>query len=142
MRPDGPRLVLLYDGVCGLCNGLVQYLLPRDATDALRFAPLQSALAAAILTRHGRPTDDLDTVYLVIDMDTPQEQLQDRSDAVLSLLAALGGFRRGVAIVCRFVPKPLRDAVYRGVARVRYRVFGRLDACPVPTPAQRAKFLA
>lgn len=133
--------ILLYDGVCGLCNRLVQFVLRRDRRAVFRFAPLQSALAAQILTRHGADPCDLDTVYLVIDHEQPTEHLLARSDAVLFVLSQLGGFWKFFALFSRIIPRPLRELAYRLVARYRYRFFGRHDSCPLPTPETRSRFL-
>ncbi|HKR60260.1 MAG TPA: DUF393 domain-containing protein, partial [Pyrinomonadaceae bacterium] len=75
--------VVLYDGVCGLCNRLNQFLLRRDGQDRFRFASLQSDVAAQLLQRHGTDAIDLDTVYVVADYGMPNERLLSRSDAVL-----------------------------------------------------------
>lgn len=138
--PPG-TVVMLYDGVCGLCHGLVQFLLRRDAHDRLRFAPLQSTFAIGILHRHGIDAADLNTVYAVLHCGEPTEALASHSNAVLTVLTRLGGSYRAARLLF-WIPRPLRDVVYRLVARTRYRIFGRLDACAVPTPAQRAKFLS
>jgi predicted DCC family thiol-disulfide oxidoreductase YuxK len=132
--------ILLYDGVCGLCNRLVQFLLKHDKHDRFRFASLQSAFAAPLLKRHGADPHDLDTVYVVIDYDRPTERLLARSDAILFLAAHLGGIWK-LATVGRALPKTLRDAMYRMVARNRYRVFGKQESCMLPEPSHRQKFL-
>lgn len=136
-----PHPILLYDGVCGLCNRLVQFILRRDPTAIFRFAALQSPFAARILTRHGANPADLDTVYVVINCDETGESLFPRSDAVLFVLKQLGGFWRLAAIVLQPVPRPLRDWGYRIVARTRYRIFGRYETCPLPSEDTRARFL-
>ena len=118
----------------------MQFLIRRDAHDRLHFAPLQGEVAGEVLSRHGRDPADLDTVYLVEHPGTPQEKLRDRADAVLTTFAVLGGPWRILASL-RIFPKGLLNLGYRAVARVRYRLFGRYDACQIPTPAQRAKFL-
>lgn len=133
--------IILYDGVCGLCNRLVAFVGPRDRERRFRFAPLQGATARGILGRHGRDATALDTVVVVVGPGTPTEHLLDRAAAGLYVLAALGGGWRLVAGVLRLVPAPLLDAAYRLVARHRYRVFGRLDACPVPGPEHRERYL-
>jgi len=127
---------VFFDGVCGLCNRTVQFLLRHDRRDRLRFAPLQGATAARVLTPLGGRPGELDTIYLV----TADGRLLERSRAVLFAVAALGGAWSLLGLL-RVVPRPLADLVYRLVARVRYRVFGRLEACAMPTPAERAKFL-
>jgi predicted DCC family thiol-disulfide oxidoreductase YuxK len=132
--------ILLYDGVCGLCNRFVQFILSRDRT-VFRFASLQSALAATILARHRANPTDLDTVYVVVNPDLPDEYLLSRSDAVLFALKQLQGLWRFAAFVLQLAPRFLRDAVYKVVARHRYRIFGRSDVCIVPREQDRARFL-
>jgi predicted DCC family thiol-disulfide oxidoreductase YuxK len=133
--------IILYDGVCGLCNGFVAFVWPRDRQRRFRFAPLQGATARAILARHGRDADALDTVIVVVDPGGPRERLLDRSPAGLYVLAGLGGGWRVVATLLGWLPRPLLDLAYRVLARNRYRLFGRLDACPVPGPEHRERFI-
>ena len=133
--------IILYDGVCGLCNRLVQFLLKRDTNERLRFASLQSDFAARVLTRHGIDPKDLDTVHVVVDYERPEEQVLNRSDAVLRAGAELGTPWNILATMARIVPRPLRDVVYRFVARNRYHVFGRYETCMLPDPNQRHRFL-
>jgi predicted DCC family thiol-disulfide oxidoreductase YuxK len=136
-----PPPILLYDGVCGLCNRLVQFILHRDRHAIFRFASLQSPLAARILVRHGADPADLDTVYVVLNHDQSDESLLARSDAVVFILKQLGGVWRTFAFLSQRVPRLVRDWAYRLVARHRYRIFGRYDTCPLPTEATRARFL-
>jgi predicted DCC family thiol-disulfide oxidoreductase YuxK len=137
----GEKPLVLYDGVCGLCDRLVAFLLERDGNDALRFAPLQSDLAREILARHGVVlASDLDTVY-VIDGYGGHERLYARSRAVLLTLARIGGFWRVVSWL-RVIPAPLSNLVYGFVARVRHRLFGKHDTCAVPPAGWQQKFLA
>jgi predicted DCC family thiol-disulfide oxidoreductase YuxK len=133
--------ILLYDGVCGLCNRLVQFVLRHDHKDVFRFASLQSSLAARTLGRHGASATDLDTFYAVANPEQPNEHLLARSDAAAFVLAELGGGWAVAAKMCRVLPRSIRDAIYRLVARNRYQVFGKLDACPIPDPQHRTKFL-
>ena len=140
MPPREPNPIVLYDGVCGLCNGLNQFLLKRDHRDRLRFASLQSRLAEEILLRHGADSKDLNTVYVVIDHGWPSERLLARSDAILYLLDQLDGIWK-LAGIGRVLPKAFRDWAYSAVARNRYRVFGKYDSCLMPDPKYRDKFL-
>jgi predicted DCC family thiol-disulfide oxidoreductase YuxK len=133
--------IILYDGVCGLCNGFVAFVWPRDRARRFRFAPLQGATARSILARHGRDATALDTVIVVLDPDTPAERLLDRAAAGLHVLAGLGGRWAVVARLLGWLPGPLLDLAYRMLATNRYRLFGRLDACPVPGPEQRERFI-
>ena len=132
--------IVLYDGVCGLCNHLVGFLLRRDTHDRFRFASLQSEFAHNLLTVHGADPHDLDTVYVVRGYGRPDERLLARSDAILFMLKQLGGFWK-IAGVGQVLPKAFRDGVYKIVARNRYRVFGKHESCMLPEPKHRAKFL-
>jgi predicted DCC family thiol-disulfide oxidoreductase YuxK len=132
--------LVLYDGVCGLCDRFVQFLLRIDRHDRLRFAALQGPIGSDILKRAGRGADPLSTVVVVANYRSAGERILERSDAGLFAIASAGGPYRA-ANVFRIVPRFIRDAVYNLIARHRYRVFGRFDTCPVPTPQARAKFL-
>lgn len=132
--------IILYDGVCGLCNRLVQFVLKRDKRDQFRFAALQSDMASTTLQRHDRDPHDLDTVYVVVDYGQPTERLLARSDAILFLLNRLGGVWK-LAALGRVLPRILRDRFYKLVATNRYRVFGKFESCMLPEPKHRAKFL-
>ena len=134
------NLIVLYDGVCGLCNRLNQFLLKRDHHDRLLFASLQSNLARKILERHGADPNDLDTVYVVEDYDTPSERLFMRSNAILRALEALDGIWK-LSSVSKILPRPVRDLFYKVVATNRYRVFGKYEVCMMPDPKYRKKFL-
>jgi predicted DCC family thiol-disulfide oxidoreductase YuxK len=133
--------ILLYDGVCGLCNRLVRFILRHDHGEAFRFSSLQNARAEEILKRHGASAADLDTFYVVSDPGQASERLFARSDAVAYVLRELGGMWRVGGGLWRLLPRALRDALYNLVARHRYRIFGRLDACPLPDPRNSSKFL-
>jgi predicted DCC family thiol-disulfide oxidoreductase YuxK len=132
--------ILLYDGVCGLCNRLIQFLLKRDTRDRIRFASLQSQFASDLLQRHGANAEDLDTVYVVKNCGAADEALLNRSDAIMYLMRELGGIW-SVASGARILPRWLRDRGYSLVARHRYSVFGKSDVCMMPDPKHRHKFL-
>lgn len=133
--------IVFYDGVCGLCNALVQFLLKRDRHARLRFASLQSDIAAKVLNRHGIDPKDLDTLHVVIDYGRPEERVLNRSDAVLRAGRELGGVWPLLATIARVIPRRVRDSVYRFVARNRYRVFGKYESCMLPDPSQQHRFL-
>ena len=139
MSESGP--IILYDGVCGLCNSLVQFLLKHDKRSRLRFASLQSDFAAKVLRRHGIDPKDLDTVHVVENYEQPDEQVLQRSDAILRAGSELGGLYSVSAAAAKVIPRALRDVIYRFVARNRYRVFGKYDTCMLPEPNQRSRFL-
>ncbi|HVQ36592.1 MAG TPA: DCC1-like thiol-disulfide oxidoreductase family protein [Pyrinomonadaceae bacterium] len=138
--PTKSNPIVLYDGVCGLCNRLNQFLLVRDTHDRFRFASLQSDLAAALLKRHGVDSSDLNTVYVVLDYNQPGERLLARSDAIMHVVSQLDGFWK-LAGVGRVLPRVLRDGMYKAVARNRYRIFGKHESCMMPDPKHRHKFL-
>lgn len=133
--------IILYDGVCGLCNRLVQFLLKHDRQGRLRFASLQSDFAAKVLQRHGIDPKDLDTLHVIENYEQPGERVLQRSDAILRAGRELGSFWRFSAAAATVIPRGLRDVVYRFVARNRYRVFGKYDTCMLPEPNQRSRFL-
>ena len=139
MSTAGP--ILFYDGVCGLCNTLVQFLLKHDKRGRLRFASLQSDFAEKVLRRHGFDPKDLDTLHVVENYDEAGERLLQRSDAVLRAGRELGGHWSVLAVIAKIVPRSLRDIAYRFVAQNRYRVFGKYETCMLPDPNQRSRFL-
>ena len=140
----GGRALMLYDGLCGLCNKTVRWVTQRDHADRFRFAPQQSALAAAILSRHGIDQEAMlksNSVYLVLDAGSAQERLLSQSDVTVNLLLQLGGPWRVFGYLLRAVPSFLRNAAYRLFARNRYRMTSRYDFCPLPAAADRMKFI-
>ena len=141
LRSPPSTSVVFFDGVCGLCNRLVQFLISRDRSGRLRFAPLQGELAHTTLTRHGLNPDDLDSVVVVSEWRDPAERALVRAPAVLHALSVLGGGWRIIARAASIVPLALANAVYNVVARSRYRIFGQFDACPLPRPEWRDRFL-
>jgi len=128
--------VMLFDGVCNLCNGAVQFIVRRDSAGSIRFAALQSDAASKILAENGLPTDYLKTIVLVED-----GRAYTHSTAALRIARRLSGAWPLFYYLFVWVPRPLRDLVYNLVARNRYRLFGRSEACMVPTPELRARFL-
>ena len=136
-----PHPIVLYDGVCGLCNRLNQFVLRHDRNAIFRFASLQSQLSARILARHGANPTDLDTVYVVLNHELPDEKLLPRSGAAIFVLKNLGGLWRLAGFLLQILPRSIRDWGYNRVARNRYRLFGRFETCPLPTPEHRARFL-
>jgi predicted DCC family thiol-disulfide oxidoreductase YuxK len=133
--PAAQRIVL-FDGVCNLCNDTVRFVLARDLEGRFKFAPLQSGAGRALLTKYGLSADLLGTVVLIED-----GRAFERSDAALRIAAGLGGAWLALGAL-RLVPRPLRDALYDWIARNRYRWFGRREECALPTPDQRHRFLA
>lgn len=133
-RPENG--IVFYDGVCGLCDRAVRFLLARDKKRTLKFAPLQGETARQ---RNDLP-EELRSVIFVAQAGTALEQIYFRSEAALRLLDHVGGFWRLVSWL-RIIPRPARDWVYDAIARRRYRWFGKFDTCRVPAPEVRDRFL-
>ncbi len=144
MAPDAPATtdpgIVLYDGVCGFCDGAVRWLLARDDAGLLRFAPLQGETAAALRARHPEIPEGLDNVVFVTS-GADGERVYLRSSAVFELLERAGG-RWRVLRWLRWLPVAVTDFGYGMFARARYRMFGRIEACRIPEPDERARFLA
>lgn len=138
--------VVLYDGRCGLCSRSIAIVVRRDRRAIFRFAALDGAFAAGALARQGfgdaqGPALAPDAVALVEWPGTARERIHFRSEAVLRILARLPlPFCLG-ALALRMIPRRLRDAAYDRIARLRYRVFGAVDACAVPAPELQSRFL-
>lgn len=131
--------VLLYDGVCGVCNSVVRAILRFDPHGTLRFAALDSDFARAVFDRH--PTiKGVDSVVFVDEPEQPDERVALRSAAALRVVDYLGGPWKLLG-AARIIPAPLRDWLYNRIADVRYRIFGKHDTCPLPPPEVRARFL-
>ena len=128
--------ILLFDGVCNVCNASVQFMLKHERGPAVRFASLQSAMGKELIAKHGL-SGDINTV-VVIDGD----RVFTRSSAIVQAMRHLRGVWPALAWLMWIVPKPLRDVGYVLFARNRYRLFGKRDECMVPTPELRARFLA
>ena len=132
--------ILLYDGVCGFCNRLVQFVLRHDDEKIFRFASLQSSFGSRVLTLYGVDTLAMRTAYVLTSGDRGQVLLQ-RSEAILFLMGRFGGIWSVLAQMVHFVPLRIRDWAYNVIARHRYRIFGRYESCPLPSAADRERFL-
>lgn len=132
--------VVLYDGVCGMCNRLLRMILRRDPAGFFHFATLQGGLARAALARHAAARETFETMYVVLAPGTPEERLLSHSDAAVYILGHIRGPLR-VFRALRFLPRVLRDWIYGFIARRRYRWFGRYETCPVPPAEWKERFL-
>jgi predicted DCC family thiol-disulfide oxidoreductase YuxK len=131
--------MLLYDGSCGLCAGSVQWMLRRDRRGTLRFAPLQGETAARLRAAHPVIGQVDSMIWIDASADGGPSRVSTRSDAALRAAAYIGGVW-SLAAVARAVPKAWRDRAYAFVARHRHLV-GRVDACALPPPDARNRFL-
>lgn len=130
--------IILFDGHCNLCSGAVRFVIGRDPRAQFRFASLQSEAARRLCAEAGIAAPIAaapDSIVLIA-----EGRALERSDAALAIAGRLG-FPWRLLAALRIVPRPIRDAGYRFVARNRYRWFGRTDACMVPTPELRARFI-
>ncbi len=137
--PRGVSIVF-YDGVCALCNGSVRFLRKRDPEQRYYFASLQSEFAQRALLPHSCEPDDLGTIYLLTRYGESDELVVSHSRAIFRILRSLGGFWWLVSAL-DVLPRGLLDFGYQLVVRNRYRVFGKYDACPLPSPEERHLFL-
>ncbi|MDX2133008.1 MAG: DCC1-like thiol-disulfide oxidoreductase family protein [Planctomycetota bacterium] len=153
MAPHAPHPVVLFDGVCTLCNRSVAWIVRRDRAGVFRFASLQSRAAAGLLGQGGMPAETAPRAQdgppgtsgpptrpdsmVLIDADG----VHVRSDAVLRIARGVGGVWGVLARVAGLAPRVLRDRAYDAIARRRYRWFGRREACMVPAPEVRNRFL-
>jgi len=126
--------IIFFDGVCGMCNQFVKFILHFDSKGIFRFAPLQGETARRMLPP--LPDDPLDWSLLYLD----ERGTHDQSDASLQIYRRMGGVWHvlGLALI---IPQWIRTPVYRVIARSRYRVFGKLETCRVPTPEEKERFL-
>lgn len=127
--------ILFFDGVCGLCNHVVDFVLARDHTGVFRFAPLQGETAREQLS-----DDDVRNLSSVVLID--KQGIHRRSTAVVRMLWHLQGVWKLAGWLLWLIPRPLRNLGYKGVAVVRYRLFGQKATCRMPTADERARFLA
>jgi predicted DCC family thiol-disulfide oxidoreductase YuxK len=127
--------VVLFDGVCKLCNGWAKFLIRHDHQPHFRLASVQSAEGQALLVWGGLPTDHFDSMALI-----ENGQMLLRSDAVLRIVGQLPGAWRHLAWL-RVIPRPVRDWCYDRIALNRYRLFGRYDSCLLPSADHARRFL-
>ena len=132
--PDDASIVL-FDGVCNLCSGFVQFVYPRDPEGKYRFASLQSDVGQALLAEHDLPTDELESIVLIEDGES-----YVKSAAVIQIATGLGGAYRLLSPF-RYVPAAVRDRVYDFVADHRYKWFGKKDRCMMPSGDVQSRFL-
>lgn len=129
------RHIVLFDGVCNLCNGAVDFIIRHDTKERFAFASLQSEVGQALLRFHKLPTAAFDSMLLL-----KAGRLYQKSGAALQIAGELGAGWRLLKVFL-LLPAPLRDGVYNFIARNRYRFWGKKESCRLPTPAERSRFL-
>ena len=130
-----PSPLIIFDGVCNLCNASVDFIVRHDKAARFRFTPNQGPLAQTLLARHGKPAEEVGTIYLL-----ENDQLYEQSDAVLRIARHLG-FPWSLAAVFLIIPRFIRNSAYKWIARNRYKWFGKKETCRLPSPEERARFV-
>jgi predicted DCC family thiol-disulfide oxidoreductase YuxK len=132
--------LVLYDGVCGLCSSLLQFLLTHDRRGVFAFASLQSAIGRGVVEGLGGDPTELTSFYVLANYRTRQSRIFARSQAALFVAGQLA-WPWKAAVIARILPTALLDRADNAIARNRYRVFGRFDQCLAPRPEFRGRFI-
>ncbi|WP_078380999.1 thiol-disulfide oxidoreductase DCC family protein [Sutcliffiella halmapala] len=132
-KPSQP--ILLFDGVCNMCNSLVMFVIKHDKKAVFKFASLQSEVGQSILKNLDLPLNDFDSFYFI-----DGDNYYTKSSAGLKVLKNLGGAWKFFYPLI-IVPKPLRDLIYGYIAKNRYKWFGKKDECMIPSPDMKKRFL-
>jgi Uncharacterized protein conserved in bacteria len=131
------KKIILFDGVCNLCNGSVQFVIKRDKKDVFRYVAIQSEVGQQLIKDRRIDTSQVDSIILI----EPGVAYFTKSDAALEIAGELGGLWK-LTSVFKWIPKSIRDVIYDFVARNRYKWFGKQESCMIPTPELKAKFLS
>ncbi len=131
------KKIILFDGVCNLCNNAINFVIDKDKKDVFRFAPLQSEIGKKLMEERGIDPTQIDSIILI----DPGNAYYLKSTAAIQIAKELSGFY-SVLGVFLYLPEALRDAVYDLVARKRYKWYGKRENCRIPTPELQKKFLA
>jgi len=135
MQVDNGKGIVLFDGVCHLCDGAVRFILKRERATELKFAPLQSDSGKSLLQKYGYPSGYLDGLILI-----ENNRAHDRSSACLRIAGKLS-FPWNLLFPLLIIPKPLRDFIYGMMASIRYRWFGKKKSCSLPQGEDQTRFL-
>ena len=130
------KKIILFDGVCNLCNSVVQFVIKRDANDIFCFASLQSEIGQQLISERNIDISKVDSVILI----APGIAYYVKSDAALQIGRHIRGYRT-ISKILNLIPRGLRNIVYDFIARNRYKWYGKKDQCMVPTPELKGKFL-
>lgn len=131
------KQIVLFDGVCNLCHNAVQFIIKRDPKDKFVFASLDSEIGKKLLSERHIDRNQVDSIVLII----PDDAYFIKSDAALEISKSLSGIY-SIFSYFSFLPQSFRDFIYDMIAKNRYRIFGKKEECPLPTPAQKEKFLS
>jgi predicted DCC family thiol-disulfide oxidoreductase YuxK len=130
------KKIILFDGVCNLCNGAIQFIIKRDKKDVFRYASLQSDIGEKLVAERGIDTEKVDSIILI----EPGLAYYTKSDAALEIGKHLNGYGTLSSILLG-IPTTLRNIVYDFIAQNRYQWYGKKEQCMIPTPELKAKFL-
>ena len=130
------KKIILFDGVCNLCNTSINYVIDHDKQDIFRFVSLQSDLGETIQEYLGIENKSLDTIILYV----PNEAYYIKSTAAIKIMNEFLGFWKLMQVFL-ILPSPVRDLVYNFIAKNRYKWYGKQESCRIPTPELKAKFL-
>lgn len=130
------KKIILFDGVCNLCNTSIQFVIKHDDKDEFRYAALQSEIGQQLISERGIDTSTVDSIVLI----DPGVAYYTKSDAALEIGTHLKGYRT-LSKFFKLFPAGFRNLIYDFVARNRYKWYGKQDACMIPTPELQAKFL-
>lgn len=133
---ESDKKIILFDGICNLCNGFIQFVIKRDKEDLFRYASLQSDIGQKLITERGIDTKTIDSVVLI----EPGIAYYIKSDAALQIGKNIKGYRT-VSKLLYLISRSLRNIVYDFIARNRYRWYGKKEQCMIPSPELKAKFL-
>ncbi len=128
-------MTILFDGVCNFCNASINFIIDRDSKSIFKFAALQSEIGQELLKKNGLKTSNFNSIVGI-----EGDKVYQKSDAALEIARRMDGIWK-IFYVFKIVPAFLRNPIYDLVARNRYRIFGRTDACRIPTPELKARFL-
>ncbi|WP_127136705.1 thiol-disulfide oxidoreductase DCC family protein [Flagellimonas oceanensis] len=130
------KKIILFDGVCNLCNSSVQFVIKRDKKDIFRYAALQSETGQELVKQRHIDTSKVDSIILI----EPGVAYYTKSDAALEIAQELGGLWK-LSTIFTWIPTCIRNSIYDFVAKNRYKWFGKQESCMIPTPELKAKFL-
>jgi predicted DCC family thiol-disulfide oxidoreductase YuxK len=132
---DSDKIILLFDGICNLCNGLVRFVIKRDRAGKFKFASLQSEIGQSWLKRFGLVQVEFESFVMI-----QGDRYYSKSTAALKMLKELGGVWK-IFYMFIIIPRVVRDFFYDLIAKSRYRIFGKRDECMIPTPELKERFL-
>lgn len=137
MEDLNDKKIVLFDGVCNLCTGTIQFIIKRDRNDLFRFASLQSEIGKQLMQERSIDPESNNSIIVI----EPQIAYYVKSSAAIEIAKELGGLWPAIQVFSYILPESIRDSIYELIAKNRYKWFGKKDSCMIPTPALESKFL-